>query len=216
MRLVLALLAFAGTITAASASPSRDDRYFVAWGATSLDVTRAVAQQRALVRKSRPRRGHARRAGRRAPVPLPRPRPPAAASPMEHVAVVGNRWGQGEKAENLPVSTGAVIGGRPEGCPHRFCACALSLRLFGRIIPMLNLAANWLTFPRAAPAPGMVAARRGHVFQLLAHSGGSRWRVWDANSGRGRIRIHDRSIAGYVIVHPDGQHLSARRHRGRR
>lgn len=105
----------------------------------------------------------------------------------------------------------AVIGGRPAGCPHRFCGCALSLKLFGRIIPMLNLAANWMGFPHVTPAPGMVAARRGHVFQLLAHRGGSRWRVWDANSGHGRIRIHDRSIAGYAIVNPNSS-MSARRH----
>lgn len=97
-----------------------------------------------------------------------------------------------------------VIGGRPSGCPHRFCGCALAIKLFGRIVPHLNLASNWLKFPRTAPAPGMVAARRGHVFKLLAHVGGSTWQVWDANSGRGRIRIHNRSIAGYVIVNPSG------------
>lgn len=97
-----------------------------------------------------------------------------------------------------------LIGGRPHGCPSRFCGCALSLHLFGRIVPRLNLAANWLGFPRTAPAPGMVAARRGHVFRLIAHRGGSVWRVWDANSGEGRIRIHDRSIAGFAIVNPHG------------
>jgi hypothetical protein len=98
----------------------------------------------------------------------------------------------------------SVIGGRPAGCPHRFCGCALSLHIFGRIIPKLNLAANWRTFPRAAPASGMVAARHGHVFKLVSHVGGSTWLVWDANSGRGRIRIHHRSIAGYAIVNPRG------------
>lgn len=97
---------------------------------------------------------------------------------------------------------GSVIGGRPSGCPHAFCGCALSLNLFGRIIPHLNLAANWLRFPHSEPAPGMVAARHGHVFKLLAHIGGNRWRVWDANSGHGRIRVHERSIAGYRIVNP--------------
>jgi len=66
----------------------------------------------------------------------------------------------------------------------------------------LNLAANWLRFPRAEAAPGMVAARRGHVFQLQAHVEKRIWRVWDANSGGGRIRIHNRSIAGYTIVNP--------------
>jgi hypothetical protein len=95
-----------------------------------------------------------------------------------------------------------VIGSRPAGCPHRFCGCALAIKVFGRIVPHLNLAANWLKFPRANPAPGMVAARRGHVFKLLAHVNGNVWQVWDANSGGGRIRIHHRSIAGYAIVNP--------------
>ena len=97
---------------------------------------------------------------------------------------------------------GTVIGGRPAGCPHRFCGCALAIKVFGRIVPHLNLAANWLKFPRTSPAPGMVAARRGHVFKLIAHIGGNDWQVWDANSGGGRIRIHKRSIAGYTIVNP--------------
>jgi hypothetical protein len=97
-----------------------------------------------------------------------------------------------------------VVGSRPAGCPHRFCGCALSIRKFGRIIPRLNLAANWRGFPRAAPAPGMVAARPGHVFELVHHIGGSTWLVWDPNSGRGRTRIHPRSIAGYTIHNPHG------------
>lgn len=98
-----------------------------------------------------------------------------------------------------------IIGGRPAGCPHRFCGCALAIKLFGRIVPHLNLATNWLRFPRTGAAPGMVAVRRGHVFKLMAHAGGSVWKSWDANSGGGRIRIHNRSIAGYVIVNPTGR-----------
>jgi hypothetical protein len=95
-----------------------------------------------------------------------------------------------------------VIGGRPAGCPHAYCGCSASLYLFGRIIPALNLAANWLKFPRAHPAPGMVAARRHHVFVLLRHVTGHRWFVHDGNSGRHLTREHVRSIAGYVIVDP--------------
>lgn len=97
---------------------------------------------------------------------------------------------------------GRVVGGRPRGCPRRYCGCGASLHIFGRIIPSLNLAANWLRFPRAAPAPGMVAARRGHVFVLRRHISGKTWLVWDANSGRGKTRIHPRSIAGFTIVDP--------------
>lgn len=104
----------------------------------------------------------------------------------------------------------ADLGGRPHGCPYRFCGCALSLHIYGRQVPGLNLASNWFRFPRAAAAPSMVAVRRGHVFQLLAHVSGTVWRVWDANSGRGRIRVHERSIAGYGIVNPHGSRLASR------
>lgn len=97
-----------------------------------------------------------------------------------------------------------VVGGRPAGCPHAFCGCGASLHLFGKIIPALNLAANWLRFPRAEPAPGMVAARRGHVFVLKQHLGGNVWLAFDANSGGQKTRIHARSIAGYTVVNPHG------------
>jgi hypothetical protein len=99
---------------------------------------------------------------------------------------------------------GRVIGGRPAGCPRRYCGCGASLYLFGKIIPSLNLAANWLRFPRAAPAPGMVGARRGHVFVLKRHIRGKVWMVHDSNSGRGKTRVHPRSIAGFQTVDPRG------------
>jgi hypothetical protein len=106
---------------------------------------------------------------------------------------------------------GRVVGGRPAGCPRSYCGCGASLYLFGKIIPSLNLAANWLRFPRAAPAPGMVAARRGHVFVLKRHIRGKVWLVHDSNSGRGKTRIHPRSIAGFVIVDPRGDAAPQRR-----
>jgi hypothetical protein len=95
-----------------------------------------------------------------------------------------------------------AIGGRPHGCPRAYCGCGASLHLFGRIVPSLNLAANWLRFPRTAPAPKMVAVRRGHVFVLEQHIEGNVWLVHDSNSGGGRTRLHHRSIAGYAIVSP--------------
>ena len=95
-----------------------------------------------------------------------------------------------------------VVGRRPRGCPRRHCGCSLSIKIFGRIIPKLNLAANWLAFPRTAPAPGMVAARHGHVMRLIRHVEGKHWLVWDPNSGRGLTRIHVRSLAGFVVVNP--------------
>lgn len=105
-------------------------------------------------------------------------------------------------------TSSAVIGHRPAGCPHAYCGCALSIKNFGKIIPSLNIAANWKGFPVALPAPDMVAARTGHVFQLIEHVSGSIWKVYDPNSGGGQTRIHERSIAGYTIHNPRG-HLTA-------
>jgi hypothetical protein len=97
----------------------------------------------------------------------------------------------------------AVIGGRPAGCPHAFCGCEASLYVFGRIIPKLNLASNWIrAFPRSSPAPGMAAARNHHVMVLISHVSGRDWLVHDGNSGGHKTREHVRSIAGYVIVDP--------------
>jgi len=95
-----------------------------------------------------------------------------------------------------------VVGGRPSGCPHAFCGCEASLYKFGRIIPELNLAANWRRFPRAAPASGMAAVRSGHVMILQHQLAGNIWYVHDGNSGGHATREHARSIAGYAIVDP--------------
>jgi hypothetical protein len=100
------------------------------------------------------------------------------------------------------VGRGQVVGSRPAGCPHSFCGCGASIRVFGRIVPGLNLASNWLRFPRTAPAPGMVAARRGHVFVLERHVEGDTWMAYDANSGGHATRIHTRSLRGYTVVNP--------------
>lgn len=91
----------------------------------------------------------------------------------------------------------------PSGCPSRaFCGCGASVRVFGHSVRSLWLASNWYRFPRAAPLPGRVAVRRGHVFVLESHISGNVWQVWDANSGGHRTRIHPRSIAGFAIVDP--------------
>lgn len=113
-----------------------------------------------------------------------------------------------QKVRHAARTSAAVIAHRPAGCPHAYCGCALSLKNFGKIIPSLNIAANWKGFPITLPAPDMVAARTGHVFQLIAHVSGNVWRVYDPNSGRGATRIHERSIAGYTIHNPRG-HLTA-------
>jgi hypothetical protein len=95
-----------------------------------------------------------------------------------------------------------VLNGRPAGCPHAFCGCEASLYRFGRIIPHLNLAANWRRFPRAAPAAGMAAVRSGHVMILQQQVQGNIWMVHDGNSGGHVTREHAISIAGYTIVDP--------------
>lgn len=95
-----------------------------------------------------------------------------------------------------------VVGGRPPGCPRAFCGCGASIELFGRIIPSLNLAANWLRFPPASPGYNMVGARRGHVFVLKQHVAGDIWLVKDYNSGGHLTRLHERSIRGYSIRNP--------------
>jgi hypothetical protein len=115
-------------------------------------------------------------------------------------------------AAQIPVGRQAqVIGGRPAGCPHRYCGCGASIKVFGRIRPELNLAANWIRkFPRSIAAPGMAAARSGHVMVLMEHVSGDNWKVWDANSGGGLTRIHVRSIRGYVVVNPLAQSVALR------
>ena len=95
-----------------------------------------------------------------------------------------------------------VVGARPSGCPHAFCGCEASIYRFGRVIPELNLAANWRRFPRAMPAPGMAAVRSGHVMILQQQVAGNVWLVHDGNSGGHVTREHARSIAGYMIVDP--------------
>jgi len=103
------------------------------------------------------------------------------------------------------LSRGATILPHPPGCPRRaFCGCGAAVEVFGRPIRSLWLAANWLRFPRAAPAPGMVAARRGHVFVIKQVLGGGRVLAYDANSGGRRTRLHVRSLAGFVVVDPRG------------
>lgn len=104
----------------------------------------------------------------------------------------------------------------PPGCPARlFCGCGVSVKVFGKPIRELYLAANWLKFPRTSPAAGMVAARRGHVMFIVEYSGAGKALVYDPNSGKHLTRIHTRSLAGYTVVDPRGSPVSysARSHR---
>lgn len=91
----------------------------------------------------------------------------------------------------------------PTGCPSRsFCGCGVSLHVFGKSIRELWLAANWLRFPPASPAPGMVAARRGHVMAILQSHGDGTATVYDPNSGGHKTRIWRRNLHGYRVVNP--------------
>lgn len=97
-----------------------------------------------------------------------------------------------------------VVGSRPAGCPHAYCGCGTSLHIFGRIIPSLNLAANWGMFPSASPAAGMVAYRSHHVFAIEQVLDNGMVLAYDSNSGGHATRIHVRSLAGYRVVNPHG------------
>jgi|SRR6516164_4856260 len=106
---------------------------------------------------------------------------------------------------------GTVVS-HPPGCPwHSFCGCGVSVEIFGHPIRGLFLAANWFRFPRANPAPGMVAVRHGHVMAIRAVDGNGNATVYDPNSGHHLTRIHQRSLAGYTIVDPNGNRALARK-----
>lgn len=93
----------------------------------------------------------------------------------------------------------------PAGCPRRlFCGCGAAVKVFGAPIRSLWRAAEWFRFPRAEPAPGMVAVRRGHVFVIEQVIGPRTVIAYDANSGRRLTRRHVRSLAGYSVRDPRG------------
>jgi hypothetical protein len=203
---VVSVLILLGLSVAAHARPSpyppvtqfNGDRY-AGTAQLGAEVAREAQRQRRAGKKLNRRATAAhRRHWKRVPVPAPRPE----SAPREVTSGAYRADLPPAIREAVRREEARVIGGRPHGCPSRFCGCGASLHLFGRIIPALNLAANWLRFPRAAPALDMVAARRGHVFVLKYHISGNTWMVFDANSGGRRIRIHPRSIAGFTIVNP--------------
>lgn len=110
---------------------------------------------------------------------------------------------QQPKKQVVPVpDRGTVIGGRPSGCPHAYCGCSASLHVFGKMVPSLNLAANWGRFPLASPAPGMVAYRSHHVFVIESVNPDGSVVAHDGNSGGGLTRLHTVSLRGYRVVNP--------------
>jgi hypothetical protein len=113
-------------------------------------------------------------------------------------------------SRHMAYDRGNVISGRPAGCPYQFCGCSASLYVFGKIIPALNLAANWLRFPRTSPAPGMAAARPGHVFIIVSVNGDGTVVAHDGNSGHHLTRIHTISLRGFTVVNPHGMKVAIR------
>ena len=93
----------------------------------------------------------------------------------------------------------------PSGCPRvAFCGCGVSIKVFGKRVRNLYLAANWRKFPKARPVPGMVAWRYGHVFYIIKMARRGVALAYDPNSGGHLTRIHLRSLAGYRVVNPRG------------
>lgn len=91
----------------------------------------------------------------------------------------------------------------PHGCPGtEFCGCGVAVRVFGRPVRDLWLASNWLKFPAARPAPGMVAARSGHVFYIEKMLSSIMALAYDPNSGGHMTRVHPRSIQGFSVRNP--------------
>lgn len=109
------------------------------------------------------------------------------------------------RSRTRTTSSSATILPHPAGCPRRaFCGCGAAVEVFGKPLRHLWLAASWLKFPAAAPGPGMVAARRGHVMVIRQMVSPGMALVYDANSGRGATRLHVRSLSGFRVVNPRG------------
>ena len=118
--------------------------------------------------------------------------------------------GRGTSSRIATYYEGRVVGGRPAGCPSAFCGCGTSLHVFGKIIPELNLAANWGRFAPANPAPGMVAYRSGHVFAIQSVNGDGTVVAYDPNSGGHLTRIHTVSLRGFHVVDPHSRRYASR------
>jgi hypothetical protein len=113
------------------------------------------------------------------------------------------RLARGGATAHAGEAVAAQILPHPAGCPRRaFCGCGAAVRVFGAPIRSLWLARAWFKFPPAAPAPGMVAVRRHHVYVIEAVVSPGRVIAYDANSGRGLTRRHVRSLAGFSVRDP--------------
>ena len=100
-----------------------------------------------------------------------------------------------------PYQSAGQIVEHPSGCPHRlFCACGVSMKIWGKAKHMA--ARDFFKYPRAAPAPGMVAVRTHHVMYIMGVDANGNATVYDPNSGGHQTRIHTRSLRGYGVRNP--------------
>lgn len=115
-----------------------------------------------------------------------------------------------QRARPYAVQQAVQFLSHPAGCPTRlFCGCGAAVAVFGTPRRDLWLASNWLRFPRASAAPGMVAANARHVMVIRSVNSNGTAVVEDHNSGGGKSRLHTRSLAGYTIVNPHGAYAQA-------
>ena len=93
----------------------------------------------------------------------------------------------------------------PTGCPRTlFCGCGAAVKVFNQPRRDLWKASSWLKFPRATPAPGMVAANHRHVMVLQQQTSRGTWIVYDANSGEASYYWQGQATASGERFRPDG------------
>lgn len=181
MKTALAAALVLASLTAASASPTRDDRYFVAWASAS-DVTRAMRCPPPLGCQRAHRRHHRYRKA------------------VAHKRSLVSRTAHARAPVRPPhdYRTSVALAGRPSGCPARaWCGCWLAHYL-GMPARHLWLAANWrfVGRPAGGPAVGAIVVWRHHV-GIITGRAGSRWVVKSGNDGR-RVRERPRALAGAI------------------
>lgn len=102
------------------------------------------------------------------------------------------------------LTTQAGASERPSQCPvHRWCGCALAMKLFGEPRKDLWAAREWLKLghPIRNPIPGAIAVyargKGGHVGIVTAVTGPHKIVLWSGNDG-GEIRERERSTGGII------------------
>ncbi len=114
-----------------------------------------------------------------------------------------HRQANRDRRKSDKVSRTVTIVGHPDGCPRTaFCGCGVAVKVFGKPIRDLWLAANWFKFKTVEAAAGMVAVRRHHVYYIIEVVRHGVVLAYDPNSGQHKTRIHLRSLAGYRVVDP--------------